>query len=77
MAKPPLTEAEARIKKRAEQAKDGLKAAAEYDAAAVAQREKTAKLRALRLAKEAKDAQEAADAPPAPPKAKKSKKKVE
>ena len=65
-----------REKRRADQARDGLKAAAEYEAAAVAMREKTAKLRALRLAKEAKDAKEAADAPPAAVK-KKSKKKVE
>lgn len=64
-----------REKRRADQARDGLKAAAEYEAAAVAMREKTAKLRALRLAKEAKDAREAADAPSAAPKAKKSKKK--
>ena len=65
-----------REKRRADQARDGLKAAAEYEAAAVAMREKTAKLRALRLAKEAKDAKEAADAPPAAVK-KKSKKKAE
>lgn len=66
-----------REKRRQDQARDGLKAAAEYEAAAIAMREKTAKLRALRLAREAKDAQEAADAPPKPAKAKKSKKKVE
>ena len=65
-----------REKRRADQARDGLKAAAEYEAAAVAMREKTAKLRALRLAKEAKDAKEAEDAPPAAVK-KKSKKQVE
>ncbi|MBS0535299.1 MAG: transcriptional regulator [Proteobacteria bacterium] len=76
MPKPPLTEAEARIKKRAEQAKDGLKATAEYEAAAVAQREKTAKLRALRLAKEAKDAAEA-QVEPKPVKKTKAKKKAE
>lgn len=65
-----------REKRRQDQARDGLKAAAEYEAAAVAMREKTVKLRALRLAKEAKDAKEAAEAPPAAVK-KKSKKKVE
>ena len=63
-----------REKRRQDQACDGLKAAAEYEAAAVAMREKTAKLRAQRLAREAKDAQDAADNPPEP-KAKKSKKK--
>ena len=67
-----------REKRRADQARDGLKAAAEYEAAAVAMREKTAKLRALRLAREAKDAKEAADNPPEPVKKKsKAKKKVE
>jgi hypothetical protein len=66
------------LKRRQDQARDGLVAAAEYEAAAVAMREKTVRLRALRLAKEAKDAQAAADAPPEPPKAKKkAKKKVE
>ena len=64
-----------KAKRRQDQARDGLKATAEYEAAAGAMREKTAKLRALRLAREAKDAKEAADAPPEPPKAKKSKKK--
>ena len=66
-------------KRRQDQARDGLKAAAEYEAAAAAMREKTAKLRALRLAKEAKDAAEAIANPPEPAKAKKSKakKKVE
>ena len=67
-----------REKRRQDQARDGLKAAAEYEAAAVAMREKTAKLRALRLAREAKDAQDAADNPPEPVKKKsKAKKKAE
>lgn len=65
-----------REKRRADQARDGMKAAAEYEAAAVAMREKTAKLRALRLAREAKDAKEAADNPPEPVKKKSKKKKV-
>jgi hypothetical protein len=50
------TEAEAKFKRRQDQARDGVKATAEYEAAAVAMREKTARLRALRLAKEAADA---------------------
>ncbi len=67
-----------REKRRQDQARDGLKAAAEYEAAAVAMREKTAKLRALRLAREAKDAAEAAANPPEPVKKKtKAKKKAE
>jgi hypothetical protein len=41
-----------------------MKAAAEYEAAAIATREKTARLRALREAREAVDAQAAAEAPP-------------
>ena len=41
-----------------------MKAAAEYEAAAIATREKTARLRALREAKQAVDAQAAAEAPP-------------
>ena len=46
-------EAEARFKKKAEQAREGAKAMAEYEAAALAVREKTARLRALRLARDA------------------------
>ncbi|MBS0246698.1 MAG: hypothetical protein JSR61_08760 [Proteobacteria bacterium] len=65
-----------REKRRQDQARDGLKATAEYEAAATAMREKTAKLRALRLAREAKDAAEAAANPPEPVK-KKSKKKAD
>jgi hypothetical protein len=45
-------EAEARFKKKAEQAREGAKAMADYEAAAQAVREKTARLRALRLARE-------------------------
>ena len=50
---------------RAQQAEDGRKAMAEYEAKAAATREKTERLRALRLAKEAADAKVAP-----PPKAK-------
>jgi hypothetical protein len=48
--------------KREERALDGRKAMTEYEAEAVATREKTARLRALRLAKEAQVQSE----PPAP-----------
>lgn len=50
--------------KHEERAQDGRKALAEYEAAARATREKTARLRALRLAKEA---QAQSKAPPASP----------
>ena len=56
-------EAEAKFKMRQDQARDGMKAAAEYEAAASATREKTARLRALREAKEAADAKAEADKP--------------
>ena len=49
-----------------------MKAAAEYEAAAIATREKTARLRQLREAKEAVEAKAAAAAVKAPPKAKKA-----
>jgi hypothetical protein len=52
---------------RAQQAEDGRKAMAEYEARVQATREKTERLRALRLAKEAADAKAA---PITPPKAK-------
>jgi hypothetical protein len=55
------TEAEAKFKRRQDQARDGVKAAAEYEAAAVAMREKTARLRAQRLAREAADEKAVAD----------------
>ena len=50
--------------KHEERAQDGRNALAEYEAAASATREKTARLRALRLAKEAREQNEA---PPARP----------
>ncbi len=55
--------AEASFKKE-QRAQDGAKAMAEYEAASVAAREKTARLKALRLAKEAAEKdQEAAKKP--------------
>jgi hypothetical protein len=42
--------AEASFKKKEERAREGAKAAAEYEANVIAVREKTARLRALRLA---------------------------
>ncbi|HEX5507819.1 MAG TPA: hypothetical protein VFX37_04880 [Pseudolabrys sp.] len=55
--------------------RDGMAATAEYNAAAQAQRDKTAKLRALRLAKEEQDRAAAAGAPPPAAKAKAAGKK--
>jgi hypothetical protein len=46
-------EAEARFKKKEQQAHEGAKAMADYEAAALATREKTARLRSLRLAHQA------------------------
>jgi hypothetical protein len=47
------TRAEANFTKKEQQAKEGAKAMAEYEAIMIATRKKTARLRALRLAKEA------------------------
>ena len=58
------------------QAEDGKRAMTEYENAAVANRAKTARLKALRLAHEAEQAAIAAAAPPAPPKKKAAKKKA-
>ena len=58
--------AEASFKRKADQVRDGKLAAAEYEAAGRAMRERTAKLREQRLAKEAADAAEAGAAKPAP-----------
>ena len=58
--------AEASFKRKADQARDGKLAAAEYEAAGRAMRERTAKLREQRLAKEAADAAEAGAAKPKP-----------
>jgi hypothetical protein len=59
---------ENRVKRLAQQAEDGKKARADYEAEGRAVREKMAKLKALRLAKEAAD-QDAADKAPKPVKA--------
>jgi hypothetical protein len=61
--------AEASFKRKAEQAREGKVAMAEYEAAGRALRERTAKLRELRLAKEAAD-REAEAAKPKPAKGK-------
>jgi hypothetical protein len=66
LSKPTKTtqsEAEAKFKRRQDQARDGMKAAVEYEAAASATREKTARLRALREAKEVADAKAEAEKP--------------
>ncbi len=60
--------------KKSQREQDGRRATAEYEAEGIAQRAKTAKLRALRLEHEAKLA--AAAPPPAPVRAKKSAKKA-
>jgi hypothetical protein len=59
--------AEASFKRKEQQARDGKLATAEYEAAGVATREKTARLRKLREAKEAADQAAAAAQPPAKP----------
>jgi hypothetical protein len=56
------TLAEARFKKKELQLQEGEKAMAEYVAAGIAEREKTARLRALREAKEAAEAAKRAQA---------------
>jgi len=70
--------AEASFKRKADQARDGKLAAAEYEAAGRAMRERTAKLREQRLAKEAADRDaEAAKPKPKPKAVVKGKKKGE
>lgn len=73
MSKQTQEQAEARFKRRENQARDASSAMAEYEASQVAMRKKTEKLRAMRLAKEAEDAKAAAEAPPAPVKTAKKK----
>jgi hypothetical protein len=63
--------AEASFKRKEIQAREGAVATAEYNAAAQAERAKTARLRALRLAKEEQDRQDAAAAKPGKAAAKK------
>jgi hypothetical protein len=59
------------------QAEEGKRAMTEYENNAIANRAKTARLRALRLARDAEEAAALAAAPPAPVKKKKATKKKE
>jgi hypothetical protein len=59
------------------QAEEGKRAMTEYENNAIANRAKTARLRALRLARDAEEAAALAAAPPAPAKKKKVAKKKE
>jgi hypothetical protein len=59
------------------QAEEGKRAMIEYENTAVANRAKTARLKALRLARDAEEAAALAAAPPAPVKKKKAAKKKE
>jgi hypothetical protein len=59
------------------QAEEGKRAMTEYENAAVANRAKTARLRALRLARDEKEAADLLANPPPPKKKKAAKKKVE
>ena len=72
-------QAEARFKRKDQQARDATSAMAEYEASKIATRKNTERLRALRLAKEAEDARlaalEAAKPKPEKPAKKKAKKK--
>ena len=58
------------------QAEEGKRAMTEYENSAIANRAKTARLRALRLARDAEEAAALAAAPPVPVKKKAVKKKV-
>ncbi len=59
------------------QAEEGKRAMTEYENAAIANRAKTARLKALRLARDAQEAAELAANPPPPAKKKKTAKKKE
>ena len=59
------------------QAEEGKRAMTEYENHAIANRAKTARLRALRLARDAEEAAALAAAPPVPAKKKKAAKKKE
>ena len=59
------------------QAEEGKRAMTEYENNAIANRAKTARLRALRLARDAEEAAALAAAPPVPMKKKKAAKKKE
>jgi hypothetical protein len=69
-------QAEAKFKRKEQQARDGVKAMAEYVAAGDAMRAKTEKLRALRLAKEAADKHAAEEAEARKPQAAAKKKRT-
>ena len=71
----PGTDKENRVKRLAQQAEDGKKARADYEAEGRAVREKMAKLKALRLAKEAEDLAAAQAVPAKKPTARKTVKK--
>ena len=60
-----MERAQAAFHKKEAQAREGATATAEYEAAAIAERAKTERLRALRLAKEEADRAAAAKAPAA------------
>ncbi len=62
--------------KKARQAEDGRRAMLDYENAAVANRAKTARLKALRLARDEQEAAAAAAAPPVVAKKKATKKKA-
>jgi hypothetical protein len=62
--------------KKQRQAEEGKRAMTEYENSAIANRAKTARLKALRLARDAQEAAELAANPP-PPKKKKTAKKKE
>ncbi len=59
------------------QAEDGKRAMTEYENSAIANRAKTARLRALRLARDEQEAAELAANPPPPKKKKAAKKKAD
>ncbi len=60
--------AEASFKKQEQRAREGAKATAEYEAASLAMREKTARLKSLRLAKVAAEMEDVKDEPVTLPK---------
>lgn len=68
--------ADASAKKSEQRARDGAKAIAEYQAAALAVREKTARLKALRLAKEAAETEHEVKNEPAPAKLRSPRSKI-
>lgn len=75
-AKDAKDKAEATFKRKQEQAREGAIAMAEYQAAVIATREKTARLRKLRLAREAAERKAKAKPKPPPAKSQPSRKKT-